>query len=417
VSELLRATRRISGFYIPHLQPYWDELDFACVENWLGGHRLEGARDAFMTKVRDCFPQAHEIVLTDSGKTALYAALKMLGAREGSEVIVPSYCCASVIASVVHAGCQPVLADSDEHLNISYESVVQALSPKTFAIVVPHMFGLKAAALEPILALGRSKGIVVIEDVAQAFGLRLEDGRLAGSLGDAAIFSAGLGKPLMGPGGGWAIMNVPVKQRIDLPEEPSGEARGRVRDFMRRFTGLRMRRGCGEIFHAVRSRLQSRFGAQPDLDVQRWAARECRGYRISDVEALLTSRQMVRIDENIACRMSRVYRWKALLADAGIDCTTLPNAMNTFTALPLFFKGEDGARFRGELEARGITTQPCTTPLHLRPHGRLFRRTDMARVEGMWQGLFTVPVRPNLSEKDWGVITRAVRRIGKALAR
>jgi len=417
--EIRRALRRISGCYIPHLQPFWDEQDHAHVTGWLNGEQREDGRKLLLDELRNQFPQSHEIALTDSGKSALVTALKMLDIAEGSEVILPSYCCASVIAAVVHAGCEPVLADSGDSLNIDYESVEAALSPRTSAILVPHMFGLKAASLDPLIALGRDKCIAVIEDVAQAFGLRLEDGRLAGNHADAAIFSAGLGKPIMGPGGGWALINVPAKNQTALSDEPTGDLRQRVAGFMHKFTGSRVCRGCEEIRHSIRSRLQTRYGVKPDKNIKAWAKTECRNYRMSSIDAWLVSRQIARINDNIDARKKNALRWKELLAESKIPCTTLPEKMNIFSALPLIFKektGKDyGARFKNALEENGIATQPCYTPLHLRPHGQSFRRTDMSHIEALWQGLYTVPVRPNLDNKDWDHITDAVRRIARWL--
>ena len=154
--------------------------------------------------LRSQFPNSSDIVLTDTGKTALLVTLNMLGLDAGDEVIVPSYCCSSIVAAVLRAGCVPVLADCDANFNIAEQSVAAAISPRTKAILVAHLFGLRAAGLEGILSLARRRGIAVIEDVAQAYGMRLADGSLAGSRGDGAIFSAGIGKPVMGPGGGWA---------------------------------------------------------------------------------------------------------------------------------------------------------------------------------------------------------------------
>src|ERR1039458_4697289 len=123
MDDLIRALRRLSGRYVPYLQPYWDAEDFSAVSAWLKSGTIEDVRGNLVDGLKSRFPQSVEIVLTDSGKSALYVALKMLGLESGDEVIVPSYCCASIIASVLRAECAPVLADSDEHFNISYESV------------------------------------------------------------------------------------------------------------------------------------------------------------------------------------------------------------------------------------------------------------------------------------------------------
>jgi dTDP-4-amino-4,6-dideoxygalactose transaminase len=415
MSEVMRAVRRLSGLYVPYLQPYWDEQDVAAFENWLDCNSPEDGRDMLRAALNLRFPKSADIVLTDTGKSAFYVALKMLGVEgSASEVILPSYCCASIVASVVRGGCTPVFTDSDEHFNISFESVIAALSPQTRAILVPHLFGLKASSLESIVALGRERNIAVIEDVTQAYGLRLPDGSFAGSVGDAAIFSAGLGKPLMGPGGGWLVLNRPAGKRPELGTEPQEEHRARIADFARRFTGARPHRGRGEILYSVRARLSALLNRWSRFDIPSWAERQCHVRTISVGDAWFAARQIERIDMNLECRAQNARRWRALLMKAKIPCSTLPDAENIYAVFPLLFRGESGARqsnvFRATLENEGIATEPCYTPLHLRDCGKTFRRTEMAMIESIWKAVFAVSVRPNLQAMDWKHIENAVLR-------
>jgi len=414
LSELIRALRRFGGRYVPYLQPFWSEEDFSTVERWLRGDVLPDAAASLRRALQARFPECGEIVLTDTGKTALYVALRRLGIEGGREVIMPSYCCSSVLASILRAGCVPVLADSDVELNLDHESVLGALSPRTGAIVVAHLFGRKAASIERIVALGRSRGIAVIEDVTQAFGLRLGADTLAGSAGDAAIFSAGPGKPIMGPGGGWALIKRPVGPAVVLSEEPSEQVRARVRGFLARFTGPRWRRGQAEIGHALRGRwAASRNPAS--TDPQDWARRECRNQAMSDLEAWLALRQIERIEENLRLRRSNAGRWSGRLATVRVRCQLPSSPGNTYAILPVVFQdARDAIRTRRCLESAGIATEPCYTPLHLREHGRHLRRTQMQVVEDLWNRVFAVPVRPNLTERDWRSIARATDRLAAA---
>jgi dTDP-4-amino-4,6-dideoxygalactose transaminase len=347
-------------------------------------------------------------------------ALKMLGIEgAASEVILPSYCCASIVASVVRVGCTPVFSDSDEYFNISIESVTAALSPRARAILVPHLFGLKAGSLESIVALGRQHNIAVIEDVTQAYGLRLSDGSLAGSLGDAAIFSTGLGKPLMGPGGGWVVLNRPGGKRPQLDTESREEGKARIADFAGRFAGPRPRRGRGEILHSLRARLSTLLDRWSQFDIRSWAEHECRARTMSAGDAWFAARQIERIDTNLERRGQNARRWRDLLARTKIPCSTLPDAANVYAIFPLLFRGEGGMHqsiaFRQVLENEGIATEPCYTPLHLRNYGKDFRRTDMTIIESMWKAVFAVPVRPNLQAMDWKRIENAVLRAARAI--
>lgn len=413
--DLATVRRRLTGRYVPYLEPFWEDADRHLVHGWLDGLRLPGAGDELVAALRASYPGALGIVPTDTGKTALWFALKRLGIPAGREVIVPSYCCSSLIASVVCAGCEPVLADSDEDFNIAADSVAAALSPRTAAVVVPHLFGRQARSLAQIIELARDRGIAVIEDVTQSFGLRLARGNLAGTAGDAAIFSAGPGKPIMGPGGGWLLLNRDEAPATALDEEAPAAIRRRVSRFLERFTGPRWRRGLAEVRHSLRSRLAVR---QPSVDMNRvdWARAQCGLHTISDIEAALAVRQIARIDANLGRRRDNALRWKALLSEAGVQCEIPAAEGDTFAILTPRFSSAAAARLaRRTLGVAGIATEPCYTPLHLRPHGRDLRRTDMARCSADWETVFAVPVRPNLGADDWLVIQAGIRAVAAAL--
>lgn len=413
--DLATVLRRMTGLYVPYLEPFWEAADMRLVLDWLAGQGLPGAREELVAMLRASYPDAAEIVPTDTGKTALCAVLGCLGVAAGREVITPSYCCSSLIASLVAAGCEPVLADSDEDFNISGDSVAAALSPRTAAIVVPHLFGRQARSLAQVLDLARPRGIAVIEDVTQSFGLRLADGHLAGAAGDASIFSTGPGKPIMGPGGGWLLLNSAGTAATALVEESPAATRQRVGRFLERFTGPRWRRGMAEIRHSLSSRLVAQ---QTSVETNRldWARQQCGLHCISDIEAALAVRQIARIGANLERRRDNARRWQALLAEAGVPCKMLSATGDTYAIATLRFPTPVAARLaRRALGSVGVATEPCYTPLHLRPHGRDLRRTDMAGCESSWQTVFAVPVRPNLGDNDWRVIQSGVRTMAAAL--
>ena len=142
-------------------------------------------------------------MLCGSGSLALEIALRACGVREGDEVIVPTFCCTSVIPPIVAVGARPVLADVGEELNITAETVEAALTKKTRAIVVPHLFG-NPAGIHAIIDLVRGKNIRVIDDAAQALGATI-DGRPVGAFGDLGILSFGSEKVCFGLGGGVVV--------------------------------------------------------------------------------------------------------------------------------------------------------------------------------------------------------------------
>jgi len=127
-------------------------------------------------------------VAVANGTLALEYAVRALGIGPGDEVIVP---CRTFIASAsaaVMAGATPVVVDVDPgSQNLTAQTVLPALSPRTRAIVAVHFAGWPCD-MEPIMELAREGGLKVIEDCAQAHGARYR-GRPVGSLGDIAAFS------------------------------------------------------------------------------------------------------------------------------------------------------------------------------------------------------------------------------------
>ena len=124
----------------------------------------------------------------DSGTSALELALEAAGVGPGDEVIVPSFTFIATATAVSVLGAKPVFADVDPvTLTLDSKSVEGALSPRTKAVVVVHIFG-QPADMDPLLSLAKSRRLSVIEDCAQSH-LATYKGRTTGSIGDLAAFS------------------------------------------------------------------------------------------------------------------------------------------------------------------------------------------------------------------------------------
>ena len=77
-----------------------------------------------------------------SGRTAIELALRGLGVGAGSEVVLPSFGCTSIVLPVRAVGAAPVLADVGPELNVPLDTVIEsALTSRTRAVIVPHLFG------------------------------------------------------------------------------------------------------------------------------------------------------------------------------------------------------------------------------------------------------------------------------------
>ena len=141
-------------------------------------------------------------IAVNSGTNAVNLALKALDIKEGDEVILPSYVCASVLSAVNYTGAKPVFADiKSDGYNIDPESVAEKITKNTKAIIVPHMFG-TPANLDSFLKLE----IPIIEDCAQAVGAEYERKKV-GSFGVLSICSFYATKVLATGQGGMVLTN------------------------------------------------------------------------------------------------------------------------------------------------------------------------------------------------------------------
>lgn len=123
-----------------------------------------------------------------NGLDALNLSLRAFEFERGDEVLVPSNTYIATILSIVYNGLQPVLVEPNiETYNIDPKLIEQAITPKTKAIMVVHLYG-KVCEMDSILALAKKYNLKVIEDCAQSHGAKYK-GKLSGSFGDYAAHS------------------------------------------------------------------------------------------------------------------------------------------------------------------------------------------------------------------------------------
>lgn len=123
-----------------------------------------------------------------NGTVALDLAFQALGIGAGDEVIVTSRTFLASVSSIVNAGAVPVFADVDaDSQNITAQTIVAVLTPRTRAIVCVHLAGW-SCDMDPIMALAQEHDLRVIEDCAQAHGAKYK-GRPVGSIGHIGAWS------------------------------------------------------------------------------------------------------------------------------------------------------------------------------------------------------------------------------------
>src|SRR4029077_8824248 len=138
---------------------------------------------AFEREFADYCGATHAVGVAN-GTDAITIALRSMGVGPGDEVVVPSFTFYASVEAIVPTGAAPVFCDIDPHTYcVTADTVRAALTPRTKAVVVVHLFGNVAPVAEI-----QELGVPVLEDAAQAMGSVSAAG-LPGALGVAATFS------------------------------------------------------------------------------------------------------------------------------------------------------------------------------------------------------------------------------------
>lgn len=145
-------------------------------------------------------------ITCNSGTDALFMSMKVLGIKEGDEVITVSNTFKATITTIIHIGAKPVLVDIGDDYLMDMNKVEKVITEKTKAIMPVHLSGdmCDMIYLGQILSKQKQK-IFIIEDACQAFGAQ-RDGIKAGTCGEAGCFSFYPAKIMGGFGDGGAII-------------------------------------------------------------------------------------------------------------------------------------------------------------------------------------------------------------------
>lgn len=271
-------------------------------------------------------------VAVTNGTAALEAALVALDLEAGDEVILPSHTIISCAQAIVRAGGIPVPVDCDPATwNMTVDHVAAAITPRTRAIMVVHIFGLPVD-MSPVIALAEKNGLRIIEDAAQAHG-QTYAGRPCGSYGVLSTFSFYPNKLITTGEGGMIVTDDPA-----------------IAERCRSLRNL--------CFQSHRRFVHEELG---------W------NLRMTNLQAALGLAQLPRLDELLARKRQMGAYYSAQLADLpGIQ---LPLAATDYAEnmywvygivlserIP-FDAGEAMRRFAAE----GIGTRPFFWPIHEQP--------------------------------------------------
>ena len=123
----------------------------------------------------------------NSGLDALIMSVRALGISQGDEVIVQANTYIATVLGITENGVTPVFVEPDEYYNIDADKIEAAITDKTKAIMVVHLYG-QASNMNKIMDVSKKYNLPVIEDCAQSHGACF-DGKMTGSFGISGCFS------------------------------------------------------------------------------------------------------------------------------------------------------------------------------------------------------------------------------------
>lgn len=138
-----------------------------------------------------------------SGLDALWIAFRLLNIGLGDEVLVQGNTYIASVMGITINGATPIFIEPDEHYGMDPERIEEAITDKTKAVLVTHLYGM-ASRMDEIVSICKKHNLRLVEDCAQSHGACF-NGKMTGSFGDIGCFSFYPSKNLGAFGDGGAI--------------------------------------------------------------------------------------------------------------------------------------------------------------------------------------------------------------------
>ena len=194
-----------------------EEIDRAVAATIASGQYILGPEVKAFEEEMAAYLGAKYAVGVASGTDALHLALIACGIGKGDEVITTPFTFIATVETIMQCGATPVFADIDPStFNIDPAKIEPKISRRTKAILPVHLFG-QPADMNPIAELAKERGLIIIEDCAQALGAEYGSKKV-GSIGDAGCFSFFPSKALgaYGDGGLVATNSLEIAEKVEM---------------------------------------------------------------------------------------------------------------------------------------------------------------------------------------------------------
>jgi perosamine synthetase len=238
---------------IPVFQPFVSEDDMRSVIEALQRGEISGTFGKTIEQFEEGFARfigSRYGIAVSSGTAALQLAVAAAGIGAGDEVLISASTNIATALAVVHNGAIPVPVDSEEVTwNLDLALLDDLVTSRTRAIIPVHLYG-HPVDMEALAAFAARRGLIIIEDCAEAHGARCR-GRTVGSFGTMACFSFYANKIITTGEGGMVVTDDPALARRLRSLRNLGFAEPRFRHeelgFNFRMTGFQAALGLSQL--------------------------------------------------------------------------------------------------------------------------------------------------------------------------
>jgi len=143
-------------------------------------------------------------IMCNSGSSALYLAVELVGLQPGDEVISSAVVFSTDVAPLVRAGLVPAFVDVEsDTYNVDVDGIEPMISPRTKAILLPNLIG-NAPDWDRVRDIADAHGLQVVEDSCDALGATLR-GTPTGTRADISVTSFALSHIITAAGTGGMV--------------------------------------------------------------------------------------------------------------------------------------------------------------------------------------------------------------------
>ncbi len=361
---------------IPVAKAYIDEVDIdKIIELLKYGDLFTGVLHNSLEKKLSKYFGIKYVCAVSSGTAGLHLAIKSLGIKAGDEVITSPFSFISSVNCILYEGAKPIFVDIEEEtFNIDCTKIESAITSKTKAILVPHIFG-QPAEMDRILKVAKKYRLKVIEDACESIGATYK-GMKVGSIGDVGVLSFAPNKQVASAEGGAIMTDSSNIYELSC----SLRNLGRLKD--------------------DRNMIYNKLGYN---------------YKMSQISASLSITQLKKINMIIEKRR-KIAKWYDYYIGS-IPNILLPKVKNgsthSFFAYSIRITNGDRNRVRSYLRKKGIETRIYFSPLHLQPFIKKsfgFKKGNFPITERVSKEILALPIFVELGKDRVRYVSQQIRQ-------